>query len=83
MNQPTTQLIKKYEFALIFANRLHQKQIRKINSTPYFAHLLSVSALVLEDDGSQNKAIAALLHDSIEDRGGKKTADLIRQIFGD
>ena len=78
----TAKLTENYEFALIFAKRLHQKQIRKINHTPYFAHLLSVSALVLEDGGSEEEAIAALLHDAIEDQGGKKTGDLIRDKFG-
>ena len=82
MNQPTTKLTDKYESALIFANRLHQKQIRRINRTPYFAHLLSVSALVLEDGGTEEEAIAALLHDAIEDQGGKKTGDIIRDKFG-
>ena len=83
MTIQTTKLTKNYESALIFANRLHQEQIRKINGTPYFAHLLSVSALVLEDGGSEEEAIAALLHDAIEDRGGKKTGNIIRNKFGD
>lgn len=83
MTLQTTKLTENYESALIFANRLHQKQIRKINGTPYFAHLLSVSALVLEDGGSETEAIAALLHDAIEDQGGTETEDLIRQKFGD
>lgn len=83
MNISTTKLTAKYESALIFANRLHQDQIRKINGTPYVSHLLSVSAFVLEDGGSEEEAIAALLHDAIEDQGGEKTGDLIREQFGD
>lgn len=76
-------LTQKYEFALILANRIHQKQRRKINETPYFAHLLAVSALVIEDGGTENEAIAALLHDTVEDQGGIKVASLIRHKFGD
>jgi GTP pyrophosphokinase len=50
---------------------------------PYIAHLLSVSAIVLENGGNEDQAIAALLHDAVEDQGGKKTLDLIRAEFGD
>jgi (p)ppGpp synthase/HD superfamily hydrolase len=32
-------------------------------------HLISVAALVLEDGGSEDEAIAGLLHDAIEDQG--------------
>ena len=46
-------------------------------------HLLSVAALVIEDGGTEEKAIAALLHDAIEDQGGAKTREEIRQKFGE
>ncbi len=78
----TVQLTKRYESALVFAHQLHQQQIRTITGVPYISHLLSVSALVLEDGGDEDQAIAALLHDAIEDQGGQATANLIRQKFG-
>ncbi len=45
--------------------------------------MLSVTALVIEDGGSEDEAIAALLHDAIEDQGGRRTGEIIRQKFGD
>ncbi len=50
---------------------------------PYISHLMSVSALVLENGGDEDQAIAALLHDAVEDQGGKPTLDTIRHLFGD
>jgi len=46
------------------------------------AHLMSVAALVLEDGGSETEAMAALLHDAVEDQGGEATRSLILQQFG-
>jgi len=57
-------LTEKFESALIYATRLHANQTRKINGVPYISHLLSVAALVIEAGGSEEEAIAALLHDS-------------------
>lgn len=65
------------------ASRYHAGQLRKGTQIPYVAHLLSVAALVLEDGGSEDEAIAALLHDAVEDAGGKPTLDAIRERFGD
>lgn len=79
----TVKLTNRFESALVFANQLHQQQIRKISRVPYMSHLLSVSALVLEDGGDEDQAIAALLHDAIEDQGREATANLIRQQFGE
>jgi (p)ppGpp synthase/HD superfamily hydrolase len=79
----TLKLTDKFEEALVYATRLHANQIRKISGVPYIAHLLSVAALVLEAGGTEEEAIAALLHDSIEDQGGKATREEIRQCFGD
>lgn len=75
-------LSNKFEEALVYATRLHGKQVRKTTSIPYISHLLSVSALVLEDGGSEEEAIAALLHDGIEDQGGDKTRQEIYRKFG-
>ena len=79
----TPKLTVKFESALVYATSLHAKQTRKINGTPYIAHLLSVAALVLEAGGTEEEAIAALLHDSIEDQGGKATREEIDQLFGE
>jgi (p)ppGpp synthase/HD superfamily hydrolase len=65
------------------SQRLHAQQFRKDQQTPYIAHLLSVAALVLENQGTEAEAIAALLHDAIEDQGGQATRELIRSQFGD
>lgn len=79
----TLKLTSKFEQALVYATRLHANQTRKISGVPYIAHLLSVAALVLEAGGTEEEVIAALLHDSIEDQGGKATREEIRQSFGD
>jgi len=75
--------LSRFEEALVFANRIHASQTRKGTSTPYVAHLLAVTALVIENGGNENEAIAALLHDSVEDQGGQETRDEIRRRFGD
>ncbi len=54
----------------------------RATSIPYVSHLLSVCALVLEDGGTEDEAIAALLHDGPEDQGGQATLDEIRRRFG-
>ena len=73
----------RFEEALIFATRLHAGQVRKGTNTPYIAHLLAVTSLVLEYGGDEDEAIAALLHDAVEDQGGQATLDEIRRRFGD
>ena len=76
-------LSHRFEQALVLATQLHANQVRKGSDIPYISHLLSVAALVLEDGGDEDEAIAALLHDAVEDQGGEKTRDLIRQQFGE
>jgi (p)ppGpp synthase/HD superfamily hydrolase len=68
---------------LHFASGLHHRQVRKGTTTPYVAHLLGVCALVLENGGDEDQAIAALLHDAVEDQGGPPTLDTIRHLFGE
>ncbi|GAB1541985.1 HD domain-containing protein [Scytonema sp. NUACC21] len=83
-NTPTqSKLSSRFESALVYATRLHAHQVRKSSDIPYISHLLSVAALVLEDGGDEDEAIAALLHDAIEDQGGAKTREEIRQLFGE
>ena len=69
--------------ALAMAATLHRCQLRKGTSTPYLAHLLGVTALVWEYGGDEEQAIAALLHDAVEDQGGAPTLERIRLGFGD
>ena len=76
-------LSSRFEDALVFATRLHATQVRKGTGVPYVAHLLAVAGLVLEQGGDEDTAIAALLHDAIEDQGGAATREAIRARFGD
>lgn len=76
-------LTHRFDDALLLACDLHRTQRRKDHNTPYISHLLAVSGLVLENGGDENLAIAALLHDAVEDQGGLKTEALIRRSFGD
>ena len=78
-----TELTARFEQALQYAFELHQRQRRKGSQTPYIAHLLGVCALVLEDGGDEDEAIAALLHDAAEDQGGLQTLEEIRRRFGE
>jgi (p)ppGpp synthase/HD superfamily hydrolase len=66
-----TILTDRFDRALLYATHVHGGQVRKGTSTPYVAHLLAVAATVLEYGGDEDLAIAALLHDSVEDQGGK------------
>ena len=83
MSSNKPMLTKEFEKALVYTNHLHAKQKRKQSQVPYIAHLLGVTSLVLEDGGDENEAIAALLHDAVEDQGGLDTLEEIRQKFGD
>ncbi|OYT73919.1 MAG: phosphohydrolase [Chloracidobacterium sp. CP2_5A] len=76
-------LSERYDEALVFAHQLHRRQKRKGGTTPYIAHLLSVSALALEHGADEDQAIAALLHDAVEDQGGDAARQEIRRRFGD
>ncbi len=57
---------EKFEDALVYAARLHRDQTRKGSGIPYITHLLAVAAIVGENGGTQEEAIAALLHDAPE-----------------
>ncbi len=72
----------RYRDALRFAAHLHRRQFRKGPRIPYVAHLIGVSSLVLEDGGDEDEAIAALLHDAVEDQGGSRTLAAIRKRYG-
>ena len=72
-----------FDRALQLAHNLHRRQPRKRSDVPYIAHLLAVTAIVLENGGDEDTAIAALLHDAVEDQGGKPTLDRISREFGE
>lgn len=73
----------RFEDALVFAARKHSGQTRKKSEVPYIAHVLSVTALVLEAGGDEDQAIAAALHDVVEDCGGAPVLAEIRERFGE
>lgn len=73
----------RFERALLLAAQLHRRQNRKGTTVPYMAHLLGVCSLVLEHGGGECDAIAALLHDAVEDQGGEPTFESIREQFGE
>ena len=75
-------LTDRFSDALTFAERLHRTQTRKGNDIPYVAHLMAVCATVLEWGGDEDTAIAALLHDAVEDQGGLPTLRTIEEQFG-
>ncbi|MDO8306824.1 MAG: HD domain-containing protein [Actinomycetota bacterium] len=80
---PHTHLTQRYADAVAYATAIHATQTRKGNTIPYVAHLIGVSSLVLEAGGTEDMAIAALLHDAVEDQGWMPRADDIRARFGD
>lgn len=80
MDRTPTEL---FDEALAMAIEKHRTQFRKGTDIPYISHLMAVSALVLENDGDEDQAIAGLLHDAVEDQGGLETLDEIRRQFGD
>lgn len=82
MNAPRTYLTSAYTDAVAYATAVHATQVRKGTDIPYIAHLLGVSSLVLEAGGTEVQAIAALLHDAVEDAGGVPRLNDIRARFG-
>jgi (p)ppGpp synthase/HD superfamily hydrolase len=85
MTSQTTspRLMQKFDDAMAYAAEKHRNQRRKGGNIPYLGHLLSVAGYVIEADGTESEAIAALLHDTAEDQGGQETLDEIRRKFGD
>lgn len=75
-------LTDRFVQALEYSFYLHKDQTRKVTNVPYMSHLLSVSALVIENNGTEDEAIAALLHDAVEDQGGLKILEEIKSKFG-
>ena len=69
--------------AFRYAAEKHEGQARKHSSVPYLSHLMAVASLVLEAGGDEEMAIAALLHDVVEDCGGMPRLREVRKLFGD
>jgi (p)ppGpp synthase/HD superfamily hydrolase len=86
-DRPTTQPLpelpgERFDDAYRFAAALHREQRRKGSGVAYLAHLLAVAALVIEDGGGEDEAIAALLHDAVEDHPERTSFDEVRERFG-
>ena len=79
---PSHPITQRFESALAYAIAHHRDDIRKGTRIPYAAHLLAVAAIVMEMEGTEDEAIAALLHDVVEDGGGPRAAEEIRARFG-
>ena len=75
-------LSSRFEKALVYAARAHACHARKGGNIPYVSHLLAVTAIALEHGANEEEAIAALLHDAVEDAGGKARLDDIELKFG-
>jgi len=80
---PDPRLGERFLEAFRFALDKHKDQRRKGKPVPYIEHLMGVCSLVLEYGGDEDQAIAALLHDTVEDCGGQPVEDEIRARFGE
>jgi (p)ppGpp synthase/HD superfamily hydrolase len=76
-------LTERFDDALAYASHLHRAQRRKGSEIPYVSHLLAVAAIALENGADEDQAIAALLHDAVEDQGGLAQLETIRARFGE
>jgi (p)ppGpp synthase/HD superfamily hydrolase len=72
----------RFQRAFEFAAKQHAGQTRKASKIPYIAHLMGVASLVFEAGGDEDLAIAALLHDVVEDCGGAPMLKQVRRRFG-
>jgi len=82
LNGFTAPVSDRFHNALAYASQLHAAQTRKGTKIPYISHLMAVAAIVMEADGTEDEAIAALLHDAAEDQGGLPRLADIRCRFG-
>jgi (p)ppGpp synthase/HD superfamily hydrolase len=92
-NQPNRFFSRRFDDALRYAADAHRFQKRKSAPSvgdrpaalriPYIGHLIGVASIVIDAGGSEDEAIAAVLHDAPEDQGGQPRLDDIRAVFGD
>src|SRR5687767_13677368 len=78
-----TILSTRFEQALVYAAIVHAGQYRKGTEIPYLAHLLGVASIAFEYGADEDEAIAALLHDAVEDAGGSNRLADISSRFGE
>jgi (p)ppGpp synthase/HD superfamily hydrolase len=76
-------LSRRFDDAFAYAHEVHAAQTRKGTGVPYLGHLLGVASIVIDDGGSEDEAIAALLHDAPEDAGGRERLADVRARFGE
>ena len=74
-------LTERFVAALALAVEAHDGQLRKGTQIPYVSHPMAVASLALEFGPEEDQAIAALLHDVLED-GGPDYAPRIQASFG-
>jgi (p)ppGpp synthase/HD superfamily hydrolase len=79
---PDPQLGERFAAALIRAVELHGGQARKGGRIPYLGHLLGVASLVVDAGGTEDQAIAALLHDALEDQPERVSVASLAEEFG-
>jgi hypothetical protein len=75
-------LTNRFLAAIALATEIHGHERRMGTEIPYLAHLLVVTGLVIEDGGDEDEAIAAMLHDAVEDGGGRVVLERIARSFG-
>jgi (p)ppGpp synthase/HD superfamily hydrolase len=80
--------VESFPEALAYAASAHRQQVRKGSGVPYISHLLGVTAIVLDAGGTESEAIAAVLHDVVEDQplpggGGRARLADVRSRFGE
>jgi (p)ppGpp synthase/HD superfamily hydrolase len=80
--KPPVELGPRFRRAFLFAADKHAGQARKASTIPYIAHLMGVASLLLEFGGDEDLAIAALLHDVVEDCGGAPMLKEVQRRFG-
>ncbi|HSO98473.1 MAG TPA: HD domain-containing protein [Solirubrobacteraceae bacterium] len=82
MQSPPPALSERFRDAVALAQEVHGNQRRVGTQIPYVAHLLVVTGLVIEDGGDEDQAIASMLHDAVEDGGGRPMLERIARTFG-
>ena len=75
-------LTERITHALALAIEAHYGQKRKGTEIPYIAHPMGVASIALDHGADEDQAMAALLHDAVED-GGQHFAKIIRDQFGE
>jgi (p)ppGpp synthase/HD superfamily hydrolase len=87
MTRELIPLSTRFAEALRGAADLHARQVRKGTTIPYIAHLLGVASIALHHGADEDEAIAALLHDAIEDApkelGANWVQNWLRFRFGE